>query len=65
MTDTPHLIGAHASALRSLRTLSLQAYGIDPQALMERPDAETRALAKIASENRALAIESEHALVAV
>lgn len=64
-------IGAHASALMSLRARSLQAYGIDPQALMvtesqalmEMPDADTRALAKISRESRALAVESEHALI--
>lgn len=71
MTQHTH-IGAHASALLTLRARSLQAYGIDPQALIlpesrelvEMPHADTRALAKISRESRALAVESEHALVA-
>lgn len=73
MTTDIHnnLVGAHMSALLSLRSRSLEAYGIDPHALMltesralvETPSRDTRALAKISRESRALAVESEHALV--
>jgi hypothetical protein len=67
------LVGAHMSALLSLRSRSLAAYGVDPHALMiseshalvEMPSAKIRSLAKISRESRALAVESEHALVAL
>ena len=67
------LVGAHMSALLTLRSRSLQAYGVDPHELMiaesrelvEVPESRTRALAKISRTSRALAIESEHALVVV
>lgn len=75
MSTTPRtdLIGAHMSALLSLRARSLEAYGIDPQSLVakeeldiiEMPPSRTRSLAKISRESRALAVESEHALVAI
>ena len=66
-------IGAHASALMALRAKSLQAYGLDPHALMisreqsmtTLPESPTRSLAKITRESRALAVETEHALVAL
>jgi hypothetical protein len=71
-TPSP-IIGAHMSALLSLRSRSLQAYGIDPTSLMQRSEHDlielspnkTRALAKIAKESRALAVESEHHLTVV
>jgi hypothetical protein len=67
------LVGAHMSALLSLRSRSLAAYGVDPhaltltesRALMDMPGSKTRALAKISRGSRALAVESEHALVAL
>ena len=73
MTTDIHseLVGAHMSALLSLRSRSLEAYGIDPQALMvtesralmEMPASSTRSLAKSARESRSLAVESDHSLV--
>ena len=71
MTNDPSLIGAHASALLALRGRALEAYGIDPHALMvsethalmKLPTDDTRALAKISRESRALAIEADHALI--
>lgn len=65
-------IGAHASALINLRMRSLEAYGIDPQALMLRElhplikqEDATRSLAKVSKESRAIAIQNEHALALV
>lgn len=75
--STPHtsndIIGAHMSALLSLRARSLEAYGIDPHSLMtteqrslvELPQSKTRSLAKISRESRALAVESEHAIMVI
>ena len=66
-----NIVGAHMSALLTLRARSLEAYGIDPKALMitdsrslvEMPTSKSRSLAKISRESRALAVESEHALI--
>ena len=66
-----NIVGAHMSALLNLRARSLEAYGIDPKALMmtdsrsrvEMPTSKSRSLAKISRESRALAVESEHALM--
>ena len=65
-------IGAHASALMALRAKSLQAYGIDPKALIEleahpiiQRDEMTRALALSKKEERALAVQEEHALMII
>ena len=73
MTIESHdnIVGAHMSALINLRARSLEAYGIDPKALMmtdsrslvEMPTSKSRSLAKISRESRALAVESEHALI--
>ena len=65
-------IGAHASALISLRSKSLAAYGINPHALiiaethtlMNMAD-HTQTLAQVSRESRSLAIESDHSLVLV
>lgn len=73
MTQDTSLIGAHMSALLALRERSLQAYGIDPHAiinnapqeLIEIPESRTRALAKISRSSRALAVESDHTLMVV
>ncbi len=74
-TDIPtSTLWAHASTLMKLRAKSLQAYGIDPRdlainnptrSLIELPESKTRSLAKIAKNSRALAIESEHAIVLI
>lgn len=68
-----NIVGAHMSALLALRSRSLEAYGIDPKALMmtdsrslvETPRSKTRSLAKISRESRALAVESEHSLMVI
>lgn len=75
MPTEPHddIIGAHMSALLTLRARSLEAYGIDPKALMmtdsralvEMPTTKTRSLAKISRESRALAVEKEHNLLII
>ncbi len=67
------IVGAHMSALLTLRARSLEAYGIDPKALMmpdtravvEMPSTKTRSLAKISRESRALAVESDHSLMVI
>ncbi len=72
-TSTPFIAWAHASALMNLRAKSLEAYGIDPKSLMvieshsliEWKGEKTRALAKIGKNSRALAIETEHAMIAL
>lgn len=67
MTTDISLIGAHASALMKLRATSLKAYGIDPHSLAieEYSASETRSLAKIKKEERSLAIQTDHSLVAL
>lgn len=66
-------VGAHASALMALREKSLQAYGIDPKALiipqqsslLLAPENITQSLAKAKNEERALAVQSEHHLMVI
>lgn len=68
-----NIVGAHMSALLALRARSLEAYWVDPKALMmadsqalaETPRGKTRSLAKISRESRALAVESEHSLMVI
>lgn len=57
-----------------LRAKSLQAYGIDPKelmvintehSLMNLPESKTQSLARISKNSRALAIETDHAIVVI
>ena len=62
MTTDISLMGPHALASYHSRTLALESFGVDPQAITLY-QAQDRSLAKTSRARRALMVQQEHSLI--